>query len=44
MIVGLKESVSYIVQSIPEINFDGEWLTNKMASCADDFTAVGFCV
>ena len=44
MIVGLKESVPYIVQSIPEINFDGEWLANKMASCADDFKAVGFCV
>ena len=43
MVVGLKESIPYIVQAIPKVTFDGEWLANKMASCSDDLTAAGFC-
>ena len=42
MIVGLKESIPYVVQAIPEVTFDGEWL--KMACCIDNLTVVGFCV
>ena len=44
MIVGLKESIPYVIQVIPEVAFDGEWLANKMASCIDDLTAVGIWV
>ena len=40
MTVGLKESIPYVVQAIPEVTFDGEWLANKMASCNDNLTAV----
>ena len=43
MIVGLKESIPHVVQAIPKVTFDGEWFSNKMASCMDDLTAVGFC-
>jgi len=44
MIIGLKESIPYVVQAIPEVTFNGGWLANKMASCIDDLTAAGFCV
>ena len=44
MIVKLKESIPYVTQAIPEVTFNGEWLANEMASCADDLTAVGLCV
>ena len=44
MIVGLQESIPYVVQAIPEVTFHEERSANKMASCIDDLTAVGFCV
>ena len=44
MIVGLKESIPYIVQAIPEVKFSGEWLADKMSNCIDDLTSVEFCV
>ena len=36
MIVGLKESIPYIVQAIPEVKFSGEWLADKMSNCILD--------
>ena len=27
MIVGLKESISYVIQALPEITFNGKWLS-----------------
>ena len=47
MIVGLKESILYIVQTIPEVKFSGEWLADKMSNCIDDLTyltSAEFCV
>ena len=44
MIVGLKESIPYIVQAIPEVKFSGEWLADKMSNCIDDLTSAEFCV
>ena len=38
MIVGLKESIPYIVQYIPEVKFSGEWLADEMSNCIDDLT------
>ena len=35
MIVGLKESIPYIVQAIPEVKFSGEWLADKMSNYID---------
>ena len=43
MIVGLKESIPYIVQGIPEFNFSDEWLADKMSDCTD-LTSAEFCV
>ena len=42
MMVGLKESMPYIVQAIPEVKFSGEWLTGKMSNCTDDLTSAEF--
>ena len=44
MIVGLKESIPYIIQVIPEAKFSGELLANKMSNCIDDLTSAEFCV
>ena len=44
MIVGLKQSIPYIVQAIPEVKFSGEWLADKMSNCIDDLTLAEFCV
>ena len=43
VIVGLKESIPYIVQGIPEFNFSDEWLADKMSDCTD-LTSAEFCV
>ena len=44
MIVGLKESIPYIVQAIPEVKFSGEWLADKMSNCIVGLTSAEFCV
>ena len=44
MIVGLKESIPYIVQAIPEVKFSSEWLADKMSNYTDDLTSAEFCV
>ena len=44
MIVGLKESIPYIAQAIPEVKFSGEWLADKMSNCIGDLTSAEFCV
>ena len=44
MIMGLEESISYIVQAIPEVKFSGERLANKMSNCTDNLTSAEFCV
>ena len=43
MIVGLKESIPYTVQAIPEVKFSGEWLADKMSNCTDDIASAEFC-
>ena len=42
MMVGLKESIPYIAQAIPEVKFSGEWLKGKMSNCTDDLTSAEF--
>ena len=44
MIVGLKESIAYILQAIPEVKLSGEWLADKMSNYIDDLTPAEFCV
>ena len=44
MVVGLKESIPYITQAIPEVTFTGQWLSHKIAENIKNLTLVGFCV
>ena len=44
MVVGLKQSIPYIVQAIPEVTFSGQWLSRRMAENIDNLIEAGFCV
>ena len=44
MIVGLKESISYVIQALPEIRFNGKWLSEKMSKSIDLLGEAGFNV
>ena len=44
MIVGLKESISYVIQALPEITFNGKWLSEKMSKSIDLLGEAGFNV
>ena len=44
MIVGLKESVPYMIQALPETTFDGKWLAKKMEDNMKTLTDAGFRV
>ena len=44
MVVGLKESVPYIVQSVPEMTFNGQWLAEKIRENIDNLTSIGLSV
>ena len=35
MIDGLKQSIPYVVQAIPEVTFSGQWLSEKTAETVD---------
>ncbi len=44
MIVGLKESVPYIIQATPETTFDGKWLAQKIKENLKVLADAGFRV
>ena len=44
MVVGLKHSISFVVQAIPEVTFNGQWLSDKIASNIENLGNSGFCV
>lgn len=44
MIVGLKESIPYIIQAVPEVTFTGKWLAEKMTENMKSLIEAGFCV
>ena len=44
MIVGLKESIPYVIQSIPEVTFTGKWLCEKIAENIQTLIEAGFRV
>ena len=44
MVVGLKQSTPFVVQAIPEVTFNGQWLCNKIASNIENLGNAGFCV
>ena len=44
MMSGLKESIPYVVQAIPEVTFTGKWLCEKIAENIQTLIEAGFCV
>ena len=42
MIVGLKESVPYVINAIPEVQYSGQLLATKTAECINSLGASGF--
>lgn len=44
MVVGLKQSVPFVVQAIPEVTYDGQWLCENISANIDNLARAGFCV
>ena len=44
MIAGLKESIPYVIQAIPEVTFTGKWLCDRIAENIQTLADAGFCV
>ena len=44
MVVGLKKSVPFVVQAIPEVTLNGQWLCEKIADIIENLASTGFCV
>lgn len=43
MVVGIKKSVPFVVQAIPEVTFDGQWLCDNIAENIKNLANAGFC-
>ena len=41
MVVGLKQSISLVVQAIPEVTFNGDWLAEKISDNIDNLIEIG---
>ena len=44
MVVGLKQSLPFVVQAIPEVIFNGHWLVKKISDRIDNLIEFGLCV
>ena len=44
MVVGLKQSLPFVVQAIPEVIFNGHWLVKKISDNIDNLIEFGLCV
>ena len=44
MVIGLKELIPFVVQAIPEVTLNGQWLCDKIASNIENIGNAGFCV
>ena len=44
MVVGLKQSVPFVVQAIPEVIFNEHWLVEKISDVTDNLIEFGLCV
>ena len=43
MVVELKQSIPLVVQAIPEVTFNGEWLAVKISDNIDNLIELGLC-
>ena len=44
MVVGLKESILFVVQTILEVTFNGQWLAEKISDIIDNLIEIKLCV
>ena len=44
MIVGLKQSIPYIIKSIPETKIEGEWLKQEILKSIETSHSINFKV
>ena len=44
MVVGFKLSIPFVVQTIPEVKFNGQWLAEKISDNIDSLIEIGLCV
>ena len=44
MVVGFKLSISFVVQTIPEVKFNGQWLAETFIDNTDNLIEFGFCI
>ena len=43
-VVGLKQPIPFVVQAIPKVTFNRQWLTKKFSDNIDNHKEVGLCV
>ena len=44
LVVELKQSIPFVVQTIPEVTFNGQWLTEKISDNIDNLIEIALCV
>ena len=44
LVVELKQSIHFVVQTIPEVTFNGQWLVEKISDNIDGLTEIRLCV
>ena len=44
MVVRLKESIPFIVSTILEVTFNGQWMAEKISDNVDNLIEIGLCV
>ena len=44
MVVVLKQSIPFAVQTIPEVTFNGQWLAQKISDNIDNLIEIWLCV
>lgn len=44
MIVGMKKSIPYVIQAIPEVSINGTWLADKISASIESLAKTGFIV
>ena len=44
MVVVMKQSITFVVQAIPKVTFNGQWLSDKVASNIENLGNAGICL
>ena len=44
IVVGLKQFIPFVVQTILEVSFNGQWLAQKISDNIDNLIEIGLCV